>query len=128
MNLYRKNLLDRPSVIDTDHCVICGRPAHDAHHVIQKGMGGVSRQTDKRIPRLKLCGAGNTSGCHGLLHQGKLHINWDTSMGGWVFMRTPEPMNDIECWEQYADEYLPVPGWEEQQRPTHIFGSGKVIK
>ena len=123
---YRDNLFDRPSVVDADFCAICGRPASNAHHVIQKGMGGVSKETDKRIPRIRLCGSGNASGCHGLVHQGKLHLNWDDCLGGWVFFMTPDPVSDELCWELHSDAYLPVPGWVEQQEPTIVYGRGKA--
>ncbi|MBQ9041464.1 MAG: hypothetical protein IJ111_01450 [Eggerthellaceae bacterium] len=125
-SMFRQKLFDKPSVVDTEHCVICGRWAHDAHHVIQKGMGGVSRETDKRIPKVKLCGSGNLDGCHGMLHKGLLHIYWEKSMGGWVFYWTPKPMNDQKCWEMFSKDYLPMPGWVNQQRPVLVFGRGKA--
>lgn len=130
LNGFTAKLLDKPSVTDTPFCAICGRPAHDAHHVIEKGMGGVTRRTEKRIPKMRLCGNGNVSGCHGLLHQMKLHVYWDDSMGGWVFWRSYEPMGHFDAWQQHHDEYLPVPGWVEQKEGSvlHVFGSGKAMR
>ena len=119
---YRMNLLDKPSVTDTPYCVVCGKPATNAHHVIPKGMGGVSKEMEARIPKLKLCGNGNLNGCHGLAHQGLLHINWEDGMGGWVFRRSSEPMGDEESWRQFWSDYLPVQGWDEQKHPTIVFG------
>ena len=121
---YRMRLLDKPSVTATPCCVVCGRPATNCHHVIPKGMGGVPRETEKRIPKLKLCGNGNLDGCHGLAHQGRLHLNWDGNMGGWVFYVTEVPMNDEAAWRMFGRDYLPVPGWSEMQHPTMIFGRG----
>ena len=77
---------------------------------------------------MRLCGFGNNSGCHGLMHKGRLHVYWDESMGGWVFWVSPEPMKDFDAWYNHWDEFLPIPGWIEQQtgKLLHVFGSGKV--
>ena len=114
---FRDKLLDKPDVTLFPFCAICGRPARDKHHVIQKGMGGVTPETDRRIPLMRLCGDGNETGCHGLLHQGYLHIYWEEGrpgvQEGWVFLFTPTPIDDFECWELNRAAYLPVPGWLE---------------
>lgn len=54
---------------DEYRCVSCGRYATDLHHRRFKGMGG-SRLPDKDSAAnlVTLCGAGNTSGCHGRAH------------------------------------------------------------
>ena len=126
VGLFYERLLDKPSIVDTDFCAICGRPAIDKHHVIKKGMGGYSKETEKRIPQMRLCGFGNASGCHGLMHKGRLHVYWDESMG--VFWVSPEPMKDFDAWYNHWDEFLPIPGWIEQQtgKLLRVFGSGKV--
>lgn len=128
VGLFYERLLDKPSIVDTDFCAICGSPAIDKHHVIKKGMGGYSKETEKRIPQMRLCGFGNASGCHGLMHKGRLHVYWDESMGGWVFWVSPEPMKDFDAWYNHWDEFLPIPGWIEQQtgKLLHVYGSGKV--
>lgn len=128
VGLFYERLLDKPSIVDTDFCAICGSPAIDKHHVIKKGMGGYSKETEKRIPQMRLCGFGNNSGCHGLMHKGRLHVYWDESMGGWVFWVSPEPMKDFDAWYNHWDEFLPIPGWIEQQtgKLLHVYGSGKV--
>ena len=107
INAFTSEMLDRPS-IGGERCAICGAPATNSHHVIQKGMGGTAYES--RIPTIKLCGSGVT-GCHGLAHEKRLHIYWDDQRGGWVYYMTPRPMNDFRCWQEYADRYAPVPGW-----------------
>lgn len=123
---FRDVLLDKPNVIDEPFCAICGRPARDKHHIIQKGMGGVTNEIDAHIPFMRLCGDGNGSGCHGKLHEKLLHIYWD---GGYVFMFTAKPMDDMTCWERYRTAYLPVPGWvKQEQTELHVYGSRKKEK
>lgn len=106
-NAYRDNLLDRPSMTDGDRCVICGRFANDKHHVIPKGMGGVPAQLERRIPKLLLCGNGNASGCHGLVHQKLLHLNYTDAMG-WCFFISKAPMDDELAWKTHRREFRPV--------------------
>ena len=117
---FREALLGKPDVTLMPFCAICGRPAHDRHHVVQKGIGGASAEVDARIPLIRLCGSGNEDGCHGLLHAHVLHVYWDDGAHGaepgWVFYLSPTPMDDAECWELNRAAYLPVPGWEEQRR------------
>lgn len=108
-NAYRDNLLDRPSMTDGDKCVVCGAYAHDKHHVVPKGMGGVPRALERRIPKLLLCGNGNASGCHGLAHQKRLHLNWSDSMG-WCYLLTDEPMDDELAWRTRMRDFRPVKG------------------
>lgn len=54
---------------DAGLCVRCGQPASDLDHRSGRGMGGRSATVSARINGpawlLHLCGAGNTSGCHG---------------------------------------------------------------
>ena len=78
-------MLDKPSV-KQGRCCVCGAPATNNHHVIQKGMGGT--KLEGRIPTLTLCGMGNTCGCHGLAHSGRLHFRWS---GEWECLVTKEP-------------------------------------
>lgn len=65
-------------------CVLCGRPASNAHHHPPKGLGGGSFRlsTPKgefalRPPLLAVCGCGNASGCHRLLHSGRAGVRWE---------------------------------------------------
>lgn len=99
INRLNEHLLDAPS-IEGDTCCVCGATATNHHHVIPKGMGG--SKLEKRIPTVPLCGMGNTSGCHGLAHSGRLFF--DHRDGRWMYYESNEPttllaaMNDDEGW------------------------------
>ncbi|MGI6125849.1 MAG: hypothetical protein ACOYEF_02680 [Planifilum sp.] len=99
MDRLTDELMGRPSLVG-ERCAVCGRPATNAHHVVMKGAGGVSRETDARIPRISLCGMGNCSGCHGLAHSRRLHFRW---RGRWEWLYTPEPVK--------YQEALVMEGW-----------------
>lgn len=112
LNSYKANLLDRPSVHST-WCPVCGDRATDEHHVIQKGMGGVSKELEKRIPIIDLCRT-----CHQLYHARKLHFQWD---GRWKYFYSGQQMKDEDAWELYRKHYSPL-----QQPVEHtIFGAKK---
>ena len=85
--------MDKPT-LRRPFCVFCGRPKNSEHHVIPRSQGG----TDG--PTLSVCGMGNESGCHGLLHSHRLHVAWD---GEWVFLYTEEPTK--------YDKALTMDGW-----------------
>ena len=115
--LYYEALLGRPDVDDGEHCANCGRAgATNLHHVIPKGMGGVTREMERLIPKIRLCGSGNLDGCHGLVHAKLLHINWADALGGWCRLLTREPMGDPEAWEAFSRLYGPLLGWAEAKR------------
>ena len=66
-------------------CAVCGRPATNVHHVVEKGMGGRQRPyvldgrygTYRLLPPLfAVCGHGNADGCHGMFHAGLLKARW----------------------------------------------------
>ena len=80
MNLLLEPLLDRPDLLPP-YCVVCGKPANNAHHVI------VGMRKSLRVPRLRLCGSG-TTGCHGLAHERRLHFRF---RDGWEWLATDEP-------------------------------------
>ena len=111
MRAYDENMLDKPSVIDSEgRCCICGRyGATNKHHAIPKGLGGRSKAIEKRIPLLLLCGHGNIDGCHGAIHQNKLHVRW---RDGWEVKRTPQGMRRIDA---IMDEegWEPMRGWDD---------------
>lgn len=100
-NALADSLLDKPSALSLS-CVICGRPATDAHHVIQKGMGGVNKDMERRIPKVSLC-----RHCHNEVHAKRLHFAW---RDGWVYYADPEPMSDWRAWLNHEDEYRPIRG------------------
>jgi len=104
---FRDALLGKPDAVYGPFCTICGRSARDLHHVVQKGAGGASGAVDAEIPRIRLCGHGNLDGCHGLVHAGLLHVYWKD---GWAFYYSDQPMDDLECWLEHGDEYMPVFG------------------
>lgn len=66
---------------DDNTCCICGRKATNVHHHPQKGKAtSFTLSTEYGIFVLKpalfaLCGSG-TTGCHGLIHNKKVSIQW----------------------------------------------------
>ena len=86
INETNRHLLNKPS-LRRSWCVVCGKPATNQHHVIVKGMGGT--RYAKQIPTVSLCGMGNTSGCHGLAHSGRLFFDYK---GGWLYCLTSQPV------------------------------------
>lgn len=82
MNLYDSKLMGKPS-IKSDTC-ICGQPATNQHHIVFKSR----TKNHKEIPTLSLCGMGNTCGCHGKAHSGRLYFRWRE---GWEYLRLDEP-------------------------------------
>lgn len=87
INGLNEHILDAPSITGS-RCCVCGRPADNNHHVIAKGMGG--SKLEKRIPTVILCGMGNTSGCHGLAHSGRLFFDYRN--GRWMCLESDRPM------------------------------------
>lgn len=85
-----------PSV-ESEMCAFCGRPATNRHHVVPRSQGGSGG------PTVCVCGMGNASGCHGLLHAGRLHMRPDGD-GWWEWLLTMEPTK--------YDKALGLPGWQ----------------
>lgn len=106
LSAYKANLLDRPSVLGM-WCPVCGDRATDGHHAVQKGMGGVSKELERRIPILRLCHA-----CHMEHHAGLLHFQWD---GGWLWFRSGQPMRDDGAWALYSAHYSPFAAHKEPE-------------
>lgn len=115
-NRYKDNLLDKPDVLGQS-CAVCGTYGTDQHHVIQKGMGGVSKDIEQRIPKIKLCRY-----CHNEAHQKRLHFQWHK---GWKYLNTRDQMSDEQAWEMYAKHYSPLKGWENQLKEGsyRVFGA-----
>lgn len=71
----------RSTRLDEDAlCAFCRRPAANAHHVPNVGMGGRNKGFTLhghwlRPALIALCGSG-TTGCHGECHGGLMRIEW----------------------------------------------------
>ena len=94
MNELDKALMNAPS-IDSMWCPFCGRIATQKHHIVPRSRGG------KDGPTVNVCGLGNASGCHGKLHQHRLHLRYTEE---WEFLETEEPT-------KYQDA-LEMDGWQ----------------
>lgn len=91
-------LMRGPS-LDGDRCCVCGSRYHlNRHHVVRRGAGEVFASDGRKLakPTLTLCGQGNTEGCHGEAHQGRLHFRFT---GVWEYLRT-DPMDYATALEQ----------------------------
>ena len=89
-NLWKDRLLNAPS-LESEICPICQvRMATNRHHIVPKGIGGTSY---KEGPTICVCGMGNTSGCHKLLHDSKVHLRYvgSNKHGHWEFVAFDEP-------------------------------------
>ena len=113
MNEFLKPMLGKPS-INGHYCAICGRPATNHHHVIQKGMGGVSKDINKRIPTIVLCGMGNVNGCHGLAHTGRLHFRFN---GKWQYLLTKKSIGYSSALESTGWRDIRIPEDDELSWP-----------
>lgn len=94
MNELQKALMDKPSIDTAPRCTFCGKLAQSRHHIVPRSQGGA------KGPTVTVCGSGNESGCHGLLHSKILHLRWND---GWEYLRTSKPTNyldalDMEGW------------------------------
>lgn len=95
VNKHQLRMMNKPS-IETECCPFCGKPASNRHHIVPRSQGGTNG------PTITVCGIGNMSGCHKLLHDHKLHIRFTTR---WEYLRTEEPTR--------FDEALMMTGWKE---------------
>lgn len=94
MNALDEALMEGPS-IERPWCAFCGRRATQRHHIVPRSRGG------KDGPTVTVCGFGNSSGCHGKLHDHRLHLRW---VGRWEYLETERPTKyqdalDMEGWE-----------------------------
>lgn len=119
---YLLRLMDKPSIKRADgRCLICGRPAENAHHIVKRSAGKwVTDGREHRKPTVELCGMGNASGCHGLAHQGRLHFRWVdqadiarhahekcAGAGHWEYKLFKEPCSVLEAWSSGEDGWVP---------------------
>lgn len=105
VNEHQKALMGKPS-IEGDFCPFCGRRATNAHHVVPRSQGGADG------PTVRVCGMGNASGCHGLLHSHRLHMRWDEESWQWLYLRTEEPTKYDRALEMDGWKPLLEPLWE----------------
>lgn len=78
-NAYFIALMGKPDILNCyGRCVICGAPATNKHHIVPRSAGKLFDARGREItkPLALLCGNGNTSGCHGLAHQKRLHFRY----------------------------------------------------
>ena len=108
MTRYDERNMRGESVI-SDRCVFCGRPSGEQHHVVYRSRGGA------KGPTLAVCGWGNASGCHGLLHAGMLHVRWNGRW--WECLRTGEPVSVDRAWS--------MGGWVELRKPAALATFGR---
>lgn len=104
MNERQRRLMGRPS-IEGELCAFCGRMATNRHHIVPRSAGGT------KGPTVRVCGMGNASGCHKLLEDHVLHMDWDEAEGCWVYIRTDEPMKDEKA--DMLDGWRPVRSWDD---------------
>jgi len=106
---------DRHGLDDDAMCVLCGKPATDAHHVVPKGMGGGSRvyvletpmgMFPMRSPLFALCRKH-----HEWFHQGHLNAVWE-----W---------DDEEGKEQWEDGTLLSHGYKPHD--PRLYGLGRYV-
>lgn len=97
LNRLFEELMDAPDLLSTDGmCAICRiRPVQNRHHIVPRSQGGTSG------PIAEVCGLGNASGCHGMLHGHLLHLRFGG--GAWQVLVTKEPVKyqdalDMEGW------------------------------
>lgn len=93
------------------NCPICGRPATNMHHIVRRGDGELIGNDGRPRPKpmISLCGTG-TTGCHGLVHELRLHFRWKDDT--WEYLKTEEPTGRIEA--------LGLPGWKPIRMPQRI--------
>jgi hypothetical protein len=112
-------MMGKPSV-KTCRCAVCGATwPLNQHHVVRRGAGKMYRNgVELKKPTITLCGSGNTSGCHGLAHQNRLHFRWVESRqpsgeygmptieaGHWEYILLDEPTKyskalEMEGWRR----------------------------
>lgn len=95
MNEQQRAMMALPS-IEYACCPFCGRMATNRHHIVPRSAGG------KDGPTVTVCGMGNASGCHALLHAHRLHLR-PSGDGWWEWLLTAEPVK--------YDKALAMPGW-----------------
>lgn len=76
------DLMQAPSII-SHSCVICGATYPlNQHHIVPRSAGNLFDSNGNKMPKptVTLCGSGNTGGCHGMAHSGRLHFRYVDSL------------------------------------------------
>ena len=71
-----RDLMSAPNV-ETPCCAVCGRSwPLNRHHMVPRSAGNMYDGDGRRLekPTVVLCGSGNTGGCHGKAHSGRMHF------------------------------------------------------
>ena len=82
LNEFDARLMDAPSIPDREDgmCAICGcNPATNRHHIVPRSHGGT------KGPTIPVCGSGNASGCHGMLHNREIHLFYSGGEWAWRY-------------------------------------------
>lgn len=101
MSTRDARIMGAPS-IEAECCPFCGDAWAERHHIVPRSRGGA------KGPTVTVCGFGNASGCHGLLHAHRLHLDWRG--GRWEFLLTEAPCSDDEAGRM--EGWAPVPDTE----------------
>lgn len=109
MNAHDAKLMSAPSW-ETLLCPFCGKRFQSRHHIVYRSRGG------ENGPTITVCGVDNVSGCHGLIHQGFLHL--DFREGRWFFLRSREPCS--------IDTALQIIGWKAVINWDRLLGIGEI--
>lgn len=78
---YETSYVNSHKLDEGARCVLCGKPATNAHHEPQKGttsawtMKTLYGSFSLRPSLIALCGSG-TTGCHGKRHNGRVSFQW----------------------------------------------------
>lgn len=102
MNERQARLMDAPSW-ETLLCPFCGKRFQSRHHIVYRSQGGETG------PTITVCGTDNVSGCHGLIHQGFLHLDYRD--GHWVFIKTKAACNDEKA--DQLRQWTRLANWDE---------------
>lgn len=92
------------------NCFVCGKRATNAHHCPPKRKGLLVLNGHILKPSLiALCGSG-TAGCHGMVHNGKIKINWKWFNDEYARIWWEGEM--LEKYEPHSEELYQFGEWE----------------
>lgn len=91
------DLMDALSV-EGERCAVCGKAwPLNRHHMVPRSAGEMYRD-GKKVPKptVMLCGSGNTGGCHGLAHSGRLHFRFNCEL---EYLKVSKPIKRLQALE-----------------------------